>query len=294
MWIDPDDVAAGHQTRMRWRDETRWVRPTAPTHEALVSGELASLVAGRIATRIPGCPKARISPHPYALRGILVCARCGRKLQGSFRPSRSGAPGRVLYRCEVKRSRALPPELADHPPTLYVNEAAIIARLDPWIESFADGSWLTESRLANSAVAAGRAGMLAELRDLDRKIANLISAVESGHDAGVLMDQLARRNVEREAVKVRLAAAVGASALTREQVDALLRALGGIGQVLRDATPQERADAYAALGVQMVCDDRTQKVHVTADLARVGGDLNGYSPPPGGFIVGPELWLPAA
>jgi hypothetical protein len=24
------------------------------------------------------------------------------------------------------------------------------------------------------------------------------------------------------------------------------------------------------------------------------GDLKGYSPPPGGFIVGPELLLPAA
>ncbi len=24
------------------------------------------------------------------------------------------------------------------------------------------------------------------------------------------------------------------------------------------------------------------------------GDLKGYSPPPRGFIVGPELWLPAA
>ena len=275
MLVDPDDVAAGHQTRMRWRDETSWVKPAALTHEALVSAELAALVSGRIATRTPGRSRPRASPHPYALRGILFCARCGCKLQGSFRPSRSGAPGRVLYRCEVKRSRALPPELADHPPTLYVNEGAIVARLDPWIESFADGSWLTESQLGDPAAAARRAGMLAQLRDIDRKIANLVAAIESGRDPSVLLDQLARRNAEREALKTRLAVGAGASLLTTDQVDVLLRTLGGIGQVLREASPQERADAYSALGVRMVYDDRVHQVHVTADLARVAAGVGG-------------------
>jgi site-specific DNA recombinase len=169
----------------------------------------------------------------------------------------------------------LPPNLADHPPTVYVNEAAIIARLDPWIESFADGSWLTESQLGDPAAAAQRAGMLSQLRDLDRKISNLIVAIESGRDPSVLMGQLALRNLEREALKARLAAVAGASALTTDQVEGLLRALGGIGQVLRDATPQERADAYTALGVRMVYDDRTEQVRVTADLARVAAGVGG-------------------
>jgi hypothetical protein len=66
-------------------------------------------------------------------------------LDFSYRRSRGAGPGRVLYRCEVKRSRALPPELADHRPTLYVNERDILAKLDAWIESFADPAWLAES-----------------------------------------------------------------------------------------------------------------------------------------------------
>ena len=107
--LDPDDVAAGHQTRMRWQDRDSWITPASPTHEALVSAEIAALVAGRIAARTPGRPKPRVSPHRYALRGILFCARCGSRLQGSYRRSRVAGPGRVLYRCEVKRSRALPP-----------------------------------------------------------------------------------------------------------------------------------------------------------------------------------------
>ena len=67
MLVDPDDVAAGHQTRMRWHDETSWVKPAALTHEALVSAELAALVSGRIATRTPGRSRPHASPHPYAL-----------------------------------------------------------------------------------------------------------------------------------------------------------------------------------------------------------------------------------
>ena len=156
-----------------------------------------------------------------------------------------------------------------------MNKGAIVARLDPWIESFADGSWLTESRLGDPAAAARRAGMLAQLRDLDHKIANLVAAIGSGRDPSVLLDQLARRNAEREALKARLAVGAGASSLTTDQVDVLLRTLGGIGQVLRGASPQERADTYAALGIRMVYDDRVHQVHVTADLARVAAGVGG-------------------
>jgi DNA invertase Pin-like site-specific DNA recombinase len=273
--LDPDDVAAGNRTRLRWRDETRWVRPKETTHEALVPAELAALVAGRIASRTPGRSKPRVSPHPYALRGMLFCARCSSKLQGSFRPGRDGGPGRVLYRCEIRRGRALPPELADHPSTLYVNESAIVARLDTWIESFADPAWLTMSQVEDPAAAARRSGVLAQLCELDRKIAHLINAIESGSDPRPLMDQLTQRSAEREAMKVRLAAAAGPSLLTTAQVEALVRALGGISQILREATPQERAAAYSTLGIRMVYDDRTRQVRVTADLARVARGVGG-------------------
>jgi site-specific DNA recombinase len=293
--LDPDDVAAGHRTKMRWRDEWDWVKPEAPTHEALASPELAALVAGRIATRSPGRSKPSVSAHPYALRGLLFCAGCGTRLQGSYRPSGPGGPGRVLYRCEVKRSRALPPELADHPPTVYVSEAAILAKLDPWIESLADPTWLAESQVRDPATAARRGSMLSQLGELDRKIANLITAIESGREPSLLIDQLARREAEREALKVRLAAAAGPSVLTTAQVDSLMQGLGGICQMLRDASPKERAAAYASLGVRMVYDDRSHQVRVSADLTRVAGGVRGgtrYNTPR--RLRGADLWLPAA
>jgi site-specific DNA recombinase len=34
--VNPDDVAAGYETRMRWRDQADWIAPDRRTHEALI------------------------------------------------------------------------------------------------------------------------------------------------------------------------------------------------------------------------------------------------------------------
>jgi DNA invertase Pin-like site-specific DNA recombinase len=268
--LDPDDVAAGNRTRMRWRNEADWVTPGRQTHEPLVTADQAALVAGRIAGRTPGKTRPRTSVHPYCLRGLIYCRVCGTKLQGSFRQSRNGGTGRVLYRCEVRSSRALPPDV-DHPPTLYVNEAAILAHLDPWIGSFLDPSWLAASQVEDPAEAARRTGQAAELGVLDRKISNLIAAIEIGGDTKLLTAQLAQRNAEREALKTRVAIAASPAALTADQIAELVQQLGGIAAILREATPAERGAAYQTLGIRMTYDHTARQVSVTADPARVGG-----------------------
>jgi hypothetical protein len=48
---------------------------------------------------------------------------------------------------------------------------------------------------------------------------------------------------------------------------AILRALGRIGRILRDATTSERAAVYQSLRMQMVSDDRSNQVLVTEGLA---------------------------
>jgi site-specific DNA recombinase len=46
--IDPDDVAAGNQTRLRWRPEEDWVRGLERTHDALIADDLFAVVRGRL------------------------------------------------------------------------------------------------------------------------------------------------------------------------------------------------------------------------------------------------------
>ena len=45
--VNPDDVAAGYETRMRWRDQADWIAPDRRTHEALISHDLAQAVRHR-------------------------------------------------------------------------------------------------------------------------------------------------------------------------------------------------------------------------------------------------------
>jgi hypothetical protein len=104
--------------------------------------------------------------------------------------------------------------------------------------------------------------------------------------------QLSKQDTEREALKVRLAAATEPSSLTADQIAALLQQVGGISGMLPEATPEERADIYGALGIMLVHDDRTHQVRVTADLSpvvvRVGGGTCELPPHHG---VG-ALWRP--
>ena len=69
---------------MRWRDQTDWIAPDRRMHEALIPDELAQAVRlWTQARRGPGLVCSRESTVPYALRGLLFCAACGRRMQGA-------------------------------------------------------------------------------------------------------------------------------------------------------------------------------------------------------------------
>ncbi|GFG99463.1 hypothetical protein MTIM_53420 [Mycobacterium timonense] len=74
--VNPDDVAAGYETRMRWRDEADWIAP-GRTHEALIRDEPAQAVRLRMGAAGPGLVAAE-SQQCCCTRGLLFCAACGR------------------------------------------------------------------------------------------------------------------------------------------------------------------------------------------------------------------------
>jgi hypothetical protein len=73
------------------------------------------------ARRGPDLVCSRESRTPYALRGMLYCGVCVRLMQGAARVGKRTT--RILYRCELGKSRSVPAELADHPSTVYVHGA---------------------------------------------------------------------------------------------------------------------------------------------------------------------------
>jgi hypothetical protein len=57
--------------------------------------------------------------------------------------------------------------------------------------------------------------------------------------------------------------------LTPAEIDTLLAELGGLPQILRDATPPEKTAIYQALGPRLVYQPDDNAVVATADLGRV-------------------------
>ncbi len=261
--IDPDDVAAGSQTRLRWRPEEEWVRPDHRTHEALVSDDVYLAARGRLASGERGSRKPRTSVHAYPLRGIIYCAICSRRMEGTWHSRKDGVNGRALYRCALRSHRALIDDFPDHPRTLYVREDAILAPLDNWIATITSPEALA-SHQPSAPRASTNDAVQAKLADVDRKIAALISAVEAGADLPQLTDQLRRRSVERAGLEAQVRALPRQRDLSGEELRAAIEQLGGVASILSTADASARAKIYESLGIRLDYDHRNRRISVSA------------------------------
>ena len=269
--VDPEDVAAGQQTRLRWRPETDWIRLDRRSHPQIVPDDLFNTVRGLLASDSPGKPKTRVSAHPYGLRGVLFCAHCGRRMQGAWRTNRDDASaGRILYRCTLRSTRSMVPQLADHPQSLYVREDSILPHLDSWIASLVSPEALAAGQ-DDLGQGARAASLRAAISTLDRKIASLVAAVESGVEIAALTDQLSKRSAERAGLQAQLRGEKSAERLTVVEMEKALADLGGIAEILPKAPPAMKARLYASLGVRLEYDLVLKRVRATAEAACVPG-----------------------
>ena len=121
--IDVEDVALGHETRLRWNPEDAWIFSPHPVHEPIIDRESfrqAQALMGA-AERPKGCRGRRQSSRVYLLSGLIFCAVCGRRMVGSWNN------GRAHYRCKLTLADAALAR-AGHPSTVYVREDKIVDR----------------------------------------------------------------------------------------------------------------------------------------------------------------------
>lgn len=270
--IDPDDVAAGNQVRMRWRDEGEWIRPQEGTHPALITDQMFDRARAQMSSYTDGEAKPRTSPHPYLLRGLLYCAHCGRRMQGAWRKNRAdGSAGRTLYRCAIRDLRALPPELADHPPTLHLREDAVLGPLDGWIAGLVSPERLASAHDGPNESNARTTSVRARLAEVDRKIGSLVEAIETGVSIPEIADQLQRRSKEKAGLEAQLSQLKQARRFSAQEMMKALDELGGIALILPSADPALRSKLYASLGVRLEYDHVLKRVRATAETACVPG-----------------------
>jgi len=268
--LDVEDVALGHVSKMRWNDEDAWIVSETLTHEPLVSDEQFHAVrtlaaAGR---RRPVVRQARPTSQPFALHGLVVCALCHRKMQGSANH------GSAHYRCRYPTD--------SHPPTVWVTEKAMrIATFDWLSEVFAPDN---RARVMEQIVSSSDQPNLdlvnasRDLKEAETRIGRLADAVENGTFVlDEVEERLRQHREKRDRAKAVIAAAQGpAGRLDPQVIGDLLDRLGGLVALADRLTTAEQQAIFEAAELSIRFDPTIRKATFKVDLAcgvsvRVGG-----------------------
>lgn len=275
--VDVEDVALGHDTKLRWNDRAEWVWSRDVTHEPLITAERFAAVQGHLGmgANRPATRKARSAQRSYLLRGLLFCGICGRRMQGQWNH------GRAHYRCRFPNEYALA-NAVDHPRTVYLREDQIIPELDRWLAGVFDPEHLPQTCEALAAVSGPSEADSARLEAARRKVSDCDSrleryraALDRGGDPAVISTWIAEVQGER-LVALKVIESGTADVLTPEDVRQLLSHLDDLLDVIIDAPADLKAKAYADLGVTLTYrpDERRVLVETVPQRCateRVGG-----------------------
>jgi site-specific DNA recombinase len=248
--LDVDDVAAGHETKMRWNATSDWVWSQQPMHEALVTREQFDRAQTMFGVHKPRGPRQTLEGRRYLLSGLLHCGLCGRRMQGQWNHDSA------YYRCKYPAD--YPDAGTEHPRSVYVKEAAVIPGLDGWLASLFDGDHVdaTAAQLAgvsepDPAAERREAELRDAIRDCDRKIDRYRQLLDHEGDVGIAAQWIAEVQRERRALEAQLGRQVPGDKLTKTQVRALIAALRDIVEVLAGADSADKAELYNELGVSL-------------------------------------------
>jgi site-specific DNA recombinase len=247
--IDVNDVGLGHTTKQTWNDPGKWIWSDQRAHEPLIDDETfkqaQSLRRAKDATdeRSP-----RRTPRPYALRGIVRCGICERKMQGSWNHDRPH------YRCTFLSQYAAKNKV-NHPPAVYVREDQLLPELDSWLSELFSPGALPQTVLDLEAAQPDEPrpdeAAQSEIAECDAKLKQHRAALEAGADPALVTSWMNETQARRSVAEARLRKPAGRRRMTRDEITSLVTALGDVMRVLRDADPADKAEVYSRLGLTL-------------------------------------------
>ncbi|WP_149181285.1 zinc ribbon domain-containing protein [Streptomyces sp. TRM49041] len=228
----------------------------------------------------------RATTRPYALRGLMRCSLCNRKMQGIFNH------GHPHYRCRYPSEYAQSSAI-DHHLTVYVREDHILPELDEWIAKvFAPRRLkntlqaMQQSQQADAATQSGTEAARRIVADCDRRLAQYQAALDAGASPVTVAQWIRQAEADKAVAQQQLITARTAqrSVLTEEQILGMIEDLGDLTDRLLAAPPERKAPVYQAFGLGLVYNTKTQVVTVTSQPASSvyvsecpRGDLNPHA-----------------
>ena len=277
--IDVDDVALGHETKMRWNGDAAWVWSQEMSHEPLVSPEEVEEVRARLraTARRSADRRPRSTPRPYMLRSLIFCGLCDRRMQGTWNN------GKPHYRCQFPNQYASTNDR--HPKAVYVREALVVPAVDQWLATLLDADHVeaTIDAIAGAAESGGTSEAAASARRTiarcDARLASYRTALDAGGDPVTIGRWIADVIRHRDDAARDLSAAEAAEPKrpSRDDVARLIAEMGGAIAMLREADPQGKQALYERLGLRMTYYPQDRKVIVEALPGRPSGRSGGGS-----------------
>lgn len=249
--LDVHDVALGHTTKMRWNEQGKWIYSDEIVHSLIVDdetfGRAQELLAARRGTHGPHKPHR--SSHDYALRGILFCGVCQRRMQGHWA---NAAP---YYRCRFPAEYALANRV-EHPLNVTLREDVLLEPLDGWLASKFDPRHLptTIDELAAATSVQPETptdDTDGKIADCDRKLAQYRATLDAGADPVTVARWITETEAERARLRATARQAAPRPSMTREEIISTVNALSDLLSVLRDADPADKAEIYTRLGLRL-------------------------------------------
>lgn len=274
--LDPADVAAGRVSRRVAAPPESWILAEGVI-PPLVTAEVWEAAQPRGGVMVPGPRPDRPTNPRYALRGLMWCGACGRRMQGSHVRRPSGAE-RIHYRCVLNANYPSAP----HARSMAVAEARILPPLDAWLGDVFAPDRVDDTIAAMLAAAGETSAEPLELRraqarakearqTLDRYIAGL----KAGVDPALVADQTRQEQKALAAAEATIAAYSDRRGcrVNEDALRTLLASQEAMAELLAVATPAERRQIYAQAGIHLTYTrnpDGTEAVR-----AEVRGELLG-------------------
>jgi site-specific DNA recombinase len=281
--IDVNDVGLGHTTKLRWNDPDKWIWSERPVHEPLIDDE--TFKQAQALLRVKGAAgerSPRRTARPYALRGLMRCGICGRKMQGSWNN------GKPHYRCQFLSQYAAKNKIS-HPASVYLREEQVLPHLDEWLSRKFDPIALTstvrELEAAQGAEPKPDEAAKQEIADCDAKLRQHRAALEAGADPVLVTSWMNETQAKRALAEARLRKqSTGRRRITRDEITSLVKTLGDVMRVLKDADPADKAEIYGQIGLTLTYHPNEKRVVAEARPATImyvaacpRGDLNPHS-----------------
>lgn len=170
----------------------------------------------------------------------------------------------LYYRCRYTQEYALANNV-DHPTNVYLPEHGILPSLDDWLARCLERPRLEQTLTAlvgaqdDHTADQQRDHVHRIVRECDAKLETYRQALEAGTDPALVAGWTADVQARKAEALGRLREHDHAAPMTRDQLRALIDALGDPRAALRRADPDDKAAVYRQLGLRLTYHPTTTR-----------------------------------